>query len=556
MILRPYQARGKALISESFAKGNQAVVLCVPTGGGKTVMFSDMTTAAIKNGCPTLIMCDRKELIEQANEKLNTFGLFPTLIVPGYRDKVSNLYLASVDTLRNRRLPDVSLVIADEAHKKTFDEIMLTYKLRGANLVGATATPTRNGKRFFKEDNPLFSHYPKYSGQMGNIYDDMVQPVTIPELLRENYLVPEITYGAELDLSDIDVTRNAEGVEYNEKQLFNKFNKPKMYAGVVEKYKELTPGTKAICFNINVEHSIRQTQEFIAAGIPAAHVDGKTPLAVRKKIFKDFHFGIIRVLCNCGVATTGYDEPTIETIIINRATMSLALFLQMCGRGGRPCPAIGKNFFNIIDMGSNVYKHGFWSEEREWSIDIDFVSKKKGVGVIRECENCQALIPASQATCKFCNVVQTKREEENKLAEAKFIILDKDKVPAALRKPLHAMNIEELEKFRELKEYSVAWLVRQLLARGEQALKDYAKIKNYSPAWVTKQLSIAEDGREAVKAAIWEFIQENPHVDNEYLKEFSTKKLKTNHTAQQIDFLVPKILEAAADFRNGKIKVE
>jgi superfamily II DNA or RNA helicase len=556
MQLRPYQARGKQLVGESFAKGNQAVVLCVPTGGGKTVMFADMTKSSMANGVPVLIMCDRKELIEQANDKLNTFGLFPTLIVPGYRDKASNLYLASVDTLRNRRFPDVGLVVADEAHKKTFDEILLTYKHKGANIVGATATPIRTGKRFFKPDNQLHSIYPKYSGQMGNIYDDMVEPITIPDLLRENYLVPEITYGAELDMTDVDITRNAEGVEYNEQQLFNKFNKPKMYAGVVEKYKELTPGTKAICFNINVEHSKRQTQEFVAAGIPAAHVDGSTPLAVRKKIFKDFHFGIIRVLCNCGVATTGYDEPTIETVIINRCTLSLALYLQMCGRGGRLCPEIGKTYFNIIDMGGNVFKHGFWSEDREWSIEVGFVSRKKGVGVIRECENCQALIPASQSTCSFCNVVQVKREEEQRLIEAKFVILDKDKVPPALRRPLHSMNVEELEKFRELKEYSVGWLVRQLLARGEQALKDYAKMKNYSPGWVYKQLSMAEEQREAVKASIWEFIQENPHVDNEYLKEFSTKKLKTNHTSQQIEFLIPKILEAAADFRTGKIKVE
>lgn len=550
MQLRPYQAEGKSLVRNSFYNGSNATVLRADTGAGKTVMFSDITHSALDNGTPTMVLCNRKELIEQADGKLKNFDLNATLINPSYKDRVSNLYVASIDTLRNRKLPDIGLLIIDEAHIRAFDEIALTYKHRGTKIIGATATPIRTGKRFFKESTPndLFNLYPDYTGQMGNVYDDMVCPITISELINKNYLVPEITYGAEVDLEGVDIVNTSNGLEYNEKQLFNKFNKPKMYAGVVDKYLELTPGTKALVFNINVEHSIKQTAEFNLRGIPSAHLDGKTPKPIREKILKDFKYGIIKVLNNCSVLTTGYDEESIETIILNRATASLALYLQMCGRGGRICELIMKRYFNIIDMGSNVWKHGWWSDEREWSLDLKFVSKTIGVGVVKTCSNCKALIPASSTSCKHCKVIQEKKEQDKILIDAKFIKLDKE----TFKKPIEKMTVSELETYREQKEFSVAWIVRQLLFRSENDLKEYAALitpnkKAYSIAWAYKQIEMSNKNREETKSHIWEFIQTNPHITEDYLKDYAIKKLKANHSPQQIEFLIPKILQAAKD---------
>jgi superfamily II DNA or RNA helicase len=555
MILRPYQSKGKILTKESFQKGNTAVLCCVPTGGGKTVMFSDMAKESIYNGVPTMIVCDRKELIDQAEDKLNQCGLHPTLIVPSYRDKVSNLYLASVDTLRNRPWPKIGYLIPDECHERKFDEICLKFKKSGGYISGFTASPIRSGKAFLDD-------FPDYTGQLCDIYDDMVIPTTVSELIKgneatgEQYLVPSITYSVKFT-EEFKTSKSFGETDYSKADMFAKANNSFSYASVVNKYIELTSGTKALCFNINVEHSIRQAQEFNLRGIPAAHVDGSTPLSERKKIFKDFKFGIIKVLCNVGVATKGYDESTIETIIINRKTMSLSLWLQMCGRGGRPCPEIGKNFFNIIDMYGNVYSHLWWEYEHDWSLKKQYVSKTIGVAPIKECEHCQAIIPIQSSECPHCKMLIAKREQQKIVLEAgEFEVVDKDNIPKELKKPLHKMTVDELERFRAIKEYQVGWAVRQLMARGIDDLREYARIKNYTPAWVDKQIGMAEKGREEIKQLIWKFIQDNPQIDEQLLKDYASKKLKSNHSPQQIETLLPLIVKAFKDFHAGLIKVE
>lgn len=544
--LRPYQIQNKIQTQAAFESGAKALIWCMPTGAGKTVSFSDYTLDLIKSGHPTMIVCNRKELIEQANEKLNSYGLFPALITPKYRDKVSNLYLASIDTLRNRKWPEVDYLFIDEAHIRAFDPIVLYYKAKGTKIIGATATPVRYGKKFIK-DNEL------YTGQLGDVYDEIIIPTTIGELIKNEFLVPAITYGAPLDLSDI----KKKGNDYDEKALFERFNKPKRYSGVIDKYKQFANGTKALVFNINVEDSINMTAEFNSNGITSAHVDGKIKLPERKKIFHDFKKGIIKVLNNCEVATTGYDEPSIETIIVNRPTMSLALWIQMAGRGGRPCGEINKTFFHLIDMGNNVFTHGFWHQERNWSLDKEFISKKAGVAPIGDCVNCGALIPLNITSCPYCATINEKKAETaRKLLEAEFVILDAETVPQELKKPLHKMTVPELEKYRELKDYAVGWIVRLLVMRGIEALKEYALLRNYSYTWVTKQLEIAQKPRDESKVQILQFIKSNTHVTSETIKEYAAKKLKQTHSTQEIETAIPKILEIAKNYKDGLITIE
>ncbi len=548
---RKYQTLGKTMVSDAFASLNKlirAVILCVPTGGGKTVMFADMVKEAMQNGVPVLVLCNRKELIKQAKKKLNDNGLYPTLIIPGYKHTESILYLGSVDTLRNHQLPDVGFVVIDECHIRDFDEVVLEYKLRGAYIVGCTATPTRTGKRFLKELSYLATHYPGYTGQLGDVYDCIVSPTTITELLNgdetgETFLVPAITYGAEVSTKGIRKTNTKDGIEFNQKDVEKIFNTPKMYGGVVDKYLQLTPGTKAICYCSNRKASIHQCAEFNARGIKAVHIDGSTKN--RDKLFEAFERGEYMILCNVRVATTGNDMPTVETIIVNLMTMSLGLWIQMTGRGGRLCPEIGKTHFNIIDMGGNVYRHGFWQQERDWSLDIDYISKCVGVAPIRECQQCEALIGMSVAKCPYCDMVQEKRQrDEQKLAQAEFVVLDNESIPKELKKPLHQMTVTELERFRELKEYSLGWIVRQLLTRDRHQIIEYAMIKNYSQAWINRQIRVAEEGRENVKNQIWEFLQQNKHLSTDMITDYAYKKLKANHSKKEIEELMPKILQS------------
>lgn len=489
MKLRPYQVQLKQAISSLFHKGILAVILCSPTGSGKTVTFADIASESVGRGSVVMIAVDRSELLDQARDKLIDYGLNPSVITSGRTMRSgSNCYVATVQTLKKRVFPNIDLLIIDEAHKQTFDTVVKTYKAAGVYIIGATATPKRTGKMT----------------QLSDVYDEIVETVTVTELIQDGFLVPAITYSAKLDTSKVAVKGN----EYDDKAAFDMFNKKKMYADLVAKYNALTPNTKAICFCQNVEHSIETMRAFSDAGISAAHVDGKTPKERRKDIFAAFKKGFIQVLCNADIATTGYDEWTIETVIINRITMSLPLYMQMGGRGSRITPEkfqgvagyLQKTHFNLLDMGGNVYAHGFWEQERSWSLTHKR-TEKLGIAPVKACpedkfdqrgfQGCGCIIPAPAPKCGYCDYIFPKPEVENYL-EGDFIqienhyLLPEDLVGRAWGD----MSIEDLERVREAKGYKIGWIIAQIKASNQLTLADYAVLKNYNRGWVDRMRSV------------------------------------------------------------------
>lgn len=552
--LRPYQQTAQNEILSAYASGNiKAPILCMPTGSGKTVVFASLVREFLALGASVMVLCNRKELIQQAADKLKKHGLNPALIIPEVREVYSNLYVASIDTLRNRSKPAIKVLIIDECHIRAFDKMVLYYKSKGVFIIGCTATPLRYGKAKIEsapETPPeLAGLYEKYTGQLCDVYDKIIEPVKggIPELIKDGFLVPCISYGVKFDFSEV----KKKGNDYDEAALFREFDKPKLYAGVIANYKLYAEGLKTLVFNINVEHSIKMRDEFRAAGYACEHIDGETPKAERDRIFRDFQSGLIQILCNCAVATTGTDIPSIECIIINRATMSLVLFLQMAGRGGRLCPEIGKECFILIDQGANVYTHLYWQQERVW----DLTPRSGRVSAIqaptvKECSNCGALIYASATSCKYCETVQPRKAQ--KLGEAEFEMLDGD-LPASLKKPLKSMTIYDLERFREIKNYKIGWVVRQLLQRGESALREYANYKGYQESWVKIQLAHAEKQRVEIKSALWEFIKANIHLIDQDIETEARKKLKAVYSDEQISGLLPAILKAKEEYKKGTL---
>jgi superfamily II DNA or RNA helicase len=435
--LREYQSIAINGVRQAFAQGIKKLILCAPTGAGKTIMFSYIAANAIKRGNTVMIVCDRKELITQSKEKLNTLGLHPTIIAPGHKQIINNCYLASVDTLIRRQLPKIDILIIDEAHKQTFDKICHEYP--DIFVIGATATPIRTGQQ------KALSH----------IYQQIIEPVKISWLIKNNWLCEPVYYAAKIDLSDVKTL----GGDYETSQLFKKFDRPKLYAGVLEKYQSFANGQKAIVFNINKEHTEKMCQEFNQAGISAKYIISGISDQERKEILRQFAAGEFQVLCNCGVLTTGFDDPSIQCVIVNRATLSLALWLQMLGRGGRP--SAGKSNFTIIDMGGNVYKHGFWEEEREWTLEKPVRNKKIGVAPVKDCPSCQAIVPAHVPECKYCGHVFAKKEK--KLIEAEFVKISKDIPLPQIRGAGQMKNLHQIAKE---KGYKPGWAFIQNKLRG------------------------------------------------------------------------------------------
>jgi len=129
-------------------------------------------------------------------------------------------------------------------------------------------------------------------------------------------------------------------------------------------YEQKAKGTKTLIFNNGINTSKIVHQMFKDAGYEARHLDNTHSEVERRDILHWFRTVPNAVLSSVSILTTGFDEPTVETIILNRATKSLTLYHQMIGRGSRVLP--GKTDFNVIDLGNNARRFGLWESSVDW----------------------------------------------------------------------------------------------------------------------------------------------------------------------------------------------
>lgn len=411
---------------------NSRIICCLPTGAGKTVIFTEIIRAAYAKGSRVVVLCDRLQLIDQAVGKI---GLPHARIQGGYAKIYAPIMFASVDALRRRELPPCDLLIVDEAHESKFDSIVQKFNCK---TIGFTATPIRTGKQ----------------PSLADTYTAIIEPTNIKQLISDGYLCHATTYGAKLDRSDIAIKGN----DYDAAAMFDKFNTRQLYAGTVENYRKFANNKKAIVFCVNVEHSKLTAAAFVAAGYSAIHLDASSTEAERKAALAKFATGAIQIVCNCALYTKGFDEPSIECVIVNRATTSIPLWLQMCGRGSRTHK--GKNGFIIIDQGGNAHELGLWEQDREWSLHKKKKRDGDGVAPVKECPECGALVMAVRRACDFCGAEFPKVKK--KLKEAEFILIAEKELPERLKKPIKHMDRTELKEYAKIKGYKAGWVWMQM----------------------------------------------------------------------------------------------
>lgn len=359
MNLRPYQQRLIADIHGAWTK-HRRVMAQLPTGGGKTIIFNSIIHKAQKEGKRCMMIVHRKELITQAGRKLFKMGVDYGVIMAGYDSRYSAMVqLASVQTLIRRSMPQgIDLLITDEAHHATaqsYRDIYATYP--NARFLGLTATPCRtNGEGF------------------ADLFDTLVCGPGVAELIAGGYLVAPQIFASPtaLDLSKIKKT----GGDYNERELAAAMDNKRLVGGLVEQWTKHCYGRQTVTFAITVEHSKHIVEQYRQAGISAEHIDGKTPQERRDKILADFAKGQFKVLSNVGIVTEGFDVPEIEVVQLARPTTSLALYLQMVGRGLRPAEGKGKAI--VLDHADCVFEHGFPEQDRTWT--LKGINKKEETG--------------------------------------------------------------------------------------------------------------------------------------------------------------------------------
>lgn len=360
--LRGYQINANNNTLRELTKVN-SVMLVAPTGSGKTVILGNFCRLAMKKEpepYPVLVLAHREELILQAQDKLfKQFGIYAGVIKSGVQSCFQlRVQIASVQTLVNRlnkTLFDPKIIIIDEAHHATAE----TYRkiisfFPNAKLIGLTATPYRASGEGFTD-----------------IFKSLVMTTTVKYLEEIGFLVKARAFSYPLDNSKLDTVDIVKG-DYDEKQIEKLMMEDQIIEDMVASYKERAWGKRAICFAVSIAHSKKIVARFNAEGIPAAHMDANSDN--RSAIIKRFDKGDILLLSNVGIATEGTDIPSIECVMIARATKSLALYLQICGRGSRLYP--NKDEYILLDFGNCIIDHGAPNKEHDWERHFKGTKKK------------------------------------------------------------------------------------------------------------------------------------------------------------------------------------
>lgn len=398
-MLRDYQERFVNKISHKLASGRRRIVAQLATGGGKTVCFSAIANRYKGNN--VLILVHRRELLRQTQKTLlKLYGINAGIIKAGMRSvRPARVYVGMVESFYKRKdwLTDIGLVIIDECHIASFNKVLPYFP--DAYIIGFSATPISSNK---KKPMKMF-------------YDDIVCGIDIPDLIKQGFLTQNITYAPRDIVERASLT--VRGNDFDDRFMSSEYSKPRYIKSTVSSYEKWCAGKKTLIFNCSVEHSIAVNNAFRLAGYNSRHLDGEMTAWEREQTLKWFADTPGAILNSIGILTTGFDEPSVEAIVVNKATQSLPLWKQMTGRCGRIYP--GKQYFTIVDMGGNAMTHGDWCDPIDWA-DLFYnpkkASKKEGVAPVKYCPCCDGIISVQCKTCPLCGyefpAKQTAEEQE------------------------------------------------------------------------------------------------------------------------------------------------
>lgn len=299
--LRAYQRQA---VEDVIAKLDHRPILVSPTGSGKTTMATEIVE---RLGVPTLWMAHRKELIDQAAERLEAHGLKTGIVMSGYDgDPEAQVQVASIQTLVRREKPPARLIVVDECHHAAADSYQnVLAEYPDAHVVGLTATPFRLDGR-----------------GLGDLFGELVVAAWSDELCADGVLhKPRVWASKAPDLRGVRVVAG----DYNLGALAERSNTAELNADIVDTWRKHAAGRRTVAFAVDIAHSLAITKAFQDAGVTAEHLDGGTPRSERDDILDRLRAGKTLVVSNCMVLTEGWDLPALECAIIARPTASLNL---------------------------------------------------------------------------------------------------------------------------------------------------------------------------------------------------------------------------------------
>ncbi|TGH25749.1 MAG: DEAD/DEAH box helicase [Aphanocapsa feldmannii 277cI] len=400
--LRDYQHQAVEMLRSAFRRRVQRVLLVLPTGGGKTVIFAHIAQQAALRGRRVGILVHRNELMRQSSRALERLGVAHGRIAAGRGMALGHtVQVAAVQTLVRRLLqlpPDYfHLLIIDEAHHATAGSWR---KVLGhfptARVLGVTATPCRG------------------DGQgLGVCFEEMVLGPSAAELTEQGYLAPARVFIPPGPL-DARHLRKRLG-DYDMREAQEELSGPRLLGDVVEHYQHHLAGQTAIAFCCSVRHAEAIAEQFHQAGVTAASIDGRMDAVEREQLLQRLEVGELRVLTSCALIGEGIDVPSVGGCILLRPTASLALHLQMIGRCLRP--AAGKAQAIVLDHVGNVRRLGHHLDPIAWTLEGQAKRQQERGINIKLCPKCFCCMATQVRHCPACGVDVRLLEQQRKAAQ-------------------------------------------------------------------------------------------------------------------------------------------
>ena len=449
-------------VEQSMMRGCKRDLVRAETGSGKTIMAANILHRAREKRSTTWFIVPRKQLLKQTAMTYEFFDLPHSYIASGMRyDAFANNYICSLQTLP-KRLDDLKpprLAVVDETHFDfQLDKLFDWFKKHGTYVIGLSATPMLA------------------SGDgMDKWYQDMVSGLNLRELIDLGRLSDYRYFEAKAP--DKSLLKARKKGDYTSESIAEWADVHGKYVvgNAIDLYREHADGKLAIHFSPSVAESKKAAEQYNAAGIPAAHMDGDTPDDVRTWVINKYANRELKVLCNVELMTFGFDlaaqvgrDVMIEAMIDGSPTKSLTKQRQKWGRALRRKlePAV------IFDLVGNQEMHNYPCTEIDWSLDGKErkVRKESEREVkMRQCTNCPRCHPPAPA-CPYCGFVYpvTGREIEHVDGDVKEV--DKEAIRAESKlKSMEvrmARTMDDLWKIARQRNYKSGWVFKMAQIRG------------------------------------------------------------------------------------------
>ena len=358
--LRDYQKQASDAAFRAFnGKAKRNGLLILPTGSGKSLIIADI---ASRLDGPLLVFQPSKEILEQNFAKLQSYGVFDCGVYSasaGSKD-INRITFATIGSVMNH-INDFSRfknILIDECHLTNAKggQYKDFIEAQDRRVVGLTATPYRLGQglngmsmlKFLTRTRP-------------RIFDDVLYYCQVSDLLAKGFLA-DLRYFDCTTLDMSNVKTNSTGADYDDESLKLEYERSGFYDQLtsttmrVLKPKNEVPRKGVLVFTRFTKEADELVLKLRSVGVNAAIVTGNTKKAERECVLDAFKRGDIKVVANVGVLTTGFDYPELDTIVMARPTMSLALWYQIVGRAIRPHP--NKEAGWIVDLCGNLKRFG------------------------------------------------------------------------------------------------------------------------------------------------------------------------------------------------------